>query len=98
MKIFVFIITTIIACTITYYSFKAKNKIIRIICSNITAGILLFAAINLVIDIIKSEYIKLMWEYHKNILPYTFEILSDFGLLILIFLAFISFFGLFRRK
>lgn len=98
MKILVFIVVTIIGCVIAYYSFKAKNKIIRIICSNITAGILLFSAIDTIIHIIKSEYMKLMWEHYKNILPYTFDILSDFGLLIILFLAFVSLFGLFRRK
>ena len=98
MKILLFIIVTIIACIISYYSFKAKNKIIRIICSNITAGVFLFGAIDIVINIIRSEYMKLMWEHYKNILPYTFYILSDFGLLIFIFLAFVSLFGLFRRK
>lgn len=83
------IISEIILIILLYFfAYRGKNKICGIICTCILIGILISCFVYKIIEIIESDYIAIMYNYSKSILPYMFDILLDSIIIVITTLTF----------
>lgn len=82
------ILNVIFGCTLGYLAYYGKNEYLSKICLCVCLGFITCGIIDQIMDIFNSEYLQIMWEYSKNIFPYTFKILINFAWLALLCFSF----------